>query len=69
MRVFRYFTGKGCVRDKRMCFFDAKNNHYCSGHGDCITVFEQLIKIRRDSSTDLNEGMQDYNIRFTPNIG
>ena len=27
--------------------FDAKNNHYCSGPGDCITVFEQLIKIRR----------------------
>ena len=66
---FGGFTGKGCVRDKRMCFFDAENNHYCSGHGDCITVFEQLIKIRRDSSTDLNEGMQDYNIRFTPNIG
>ena len=66
---FNGFTGKACIRDERMCFYDEEKRHYCSGHGDCIDLFDHMVNIRRDPSSDLNDKMHDYNFRDAPNIG
>ena len=54
---------------ERMCFYDEEKKHYCSGHGDCIDLFDHMVNIRRDPSSDFNDKMHDYNFRDAPNIG
>jgi len=65
---FPGFTGKACIRDMRRCYHTEKLG-YCSNNGHCMSVFDYMNTIRRDTSYWRGDFLSTVNPRLAPNIG